>query len=148
MPAIKVDVSELTKLKADLTPGQINFVKSARAVVRRASFAVEKKIKIEMPVDPGRARASWGHWNGSLLKQTNPDAKADDAIWMVEDGGLSIVQGSNVDYIEDLNSGSSRQAPAGFLDRAATMGQIQLEAKLGLLDPLSKEYQMLIFEET
>ena len=148
MPAIKVDDSELKELKYDLVPAKDSFSRGARAAVKGASFAVEKKIKIEMPVDTGRARASWGHWNGSLLKQTNPDAKAGDAIWMVEDGGLSIVQGSNVDYIEDLNSGSSRQAPAGFLDRAAAMGQIQLEAKLGLLDPLSKEYSMRIFEET
>lgn len=150
MPATQtgVDYSQLTQLKRDLTPGQQNFVRGARAAVKSASFAVEKRIKIEMPVDTGRARASWGHWESSLLKVSNPDAKAGDAIWQVDDGGLSIKQGTNVDYVEDLNQGSSRQAPAGFLDRAAAMGQIQLEVKLGFLDPLSKEYAMRIFEET
>ena len=147
MPAIKVDASELKKLKADLTPGQINFVKSARAAVKGASFAVEKKIKIEMPVDYGVARASWGHWTDSDLKP-GANKSLGNPVWKIEDDGFSLIQGSSVPYIDDLNNGTSRQAAAGFLDRAAAMGQIQLEAKLGLLDPLSKEYQMRIFEET
>ncbi len=145
---IKSDNSELKKLKADITPGQIAFVKGARAAAKGASFAVEKRIKIDMPVDTGRARASWGHWTSADMKKTNADVRSNDSIWRVEDGGLSIVQGSNVDYIEDLNSGSSRQAAAGFLDRAAVKGQIELEVRLGILDPLSKEYTVRIFEET
>lgn len=148
MPAIKVDASQLKTLAADAAQAPRVTKEQAKAAVKGASFAVEKKVKVEMPVDTGRARASWGHWDGSLLKRANADSKAGDAVWMVEDDGLTIVQGSNVDYIEDLNSGSSKQAPAGFLDRAAAIGQIQLEVKLGTLDPLSKDYATRIFEET
>lgn len=148
MPAVKIDDSQLKSLAADAAQAPRLTREQAKMAVKGVSFAVEKKVKIGMPVDTGRARASWGHWNSSDLKRANPDASAGDAIWREEDDGLTIVQGSNVEYIEDLNSGSSRQAPAGFIDRAANMGGIQLEVKLGFLDPLSKEYAMRIFEET
>src|SRR3972149_4908095 len=147
MPAIKVDASELKTLAADARQAPRATEGQARAAVKGASFAVEKKIKIDMPVRFGVARSSWGHWTLDDLLP-GADKSLGDPVWRVEDGGLSIIQGSSVPYIEDLNAGSSRQAPAGFLDRAAAKGQIELEAKLGLLDPLSKEYQMRIFEET
>jgi hypothetical protein len=40
-------------------------------------------------------------------------------VWQVEDDGLSVLQGSNVVYIERLNEGHSQQAPAGFIDAGA-----------------------------
>lgn len=76
--------------------------------VRVVSFDAERMIKIKMPVDTGRARASWGH-------STAP-ADAGEGIWEEQQAALSLTQGSRVPYIEQLNQGSSKQAPAGFID--------------------------------
>lgn len=140
---ISIDKRELSELVAfsRTTPGQT--VSRARQTVKAVSLAVEKRVKVEMPVDSGRARASWGHWKGSV--RGNPDASVADAVWKEEDGGLTIEQGTNVPYVEQLNAGHSRQAPAGFVDRAGMFGQLTLEEELGMIDPLSPEYQGRLF---
>ena len=117
----------------------------AKVAVREASFAVEKRVKIEMPVDTGRARASWGHWTSGDMRTPNKAANAGDASWKEEDDGLTIAQGSNVGYIEMLNNGHSSQAPAGFLDKAQLVGQVELEKEVGLIDPLDPNLGWLEF---
>lgn len=77
--------------------------------IRVVSFSAERMIKIRMPVDTGRARASWGHNSGAM-------AAVDESIWQEDEDALSLTQGSRVGYIEQLNEGSSKQAPAGFID--------------------------------
>lgn len=62
-----------------------------------------RNIKIAMPVDTGRARASWG----------SPEA---EGVFFYEDDGMTNVQGTNVEYVQYLNEGHSKQAPAGFID--------------------------------
>ena len=90
--------------------------------LRKNSFALERLIKQAMPVDTGRARASWGHWKGSksLLnpksKKYNAEANTDEAIWEESEAKLTITQGTNVPYVSQLNEGHSQQAPAGFID--------------------------------
>jgi hypothetical protein len=71
-----------------------------------------------MPVDTGRARASWGHWTPGDLRMGIKGASSRDATWKEAMRDLSITQGSNVAYIGALNDGHSQQAPAGFLDVA------------------------------
>lgn len=102
----------------------------AQRAVKGASFAVERRIKNEMPVDEGRARASWGHWTPGDLVHPTPDSTRVDAHWVESDNGLTISQGSNVPYIAALNEGHSRQAPAGFIDRATEAGQRALIAAI------------------
>lgn len=77
--------------------------------IRVVSFSAERNIKIRMPVDTGRARASWGHNSGAM-------ASMDESIWTEDEDRLSLTQGSRVGYIEELNEGWSKQAPAGFID--------------------------------
>lgn len=76
--------------------------------VRVAAFEAERQVKLEMPVDTGRARASWGHSTAPALPG--------DGIWEEDRNDLTIVEGSEVEYIGPLNEGHSRQAPAGFID--------------------------------
>lgn len=104
-------------------------LRNVKAVVRAVSFATERRVKTRMPVDTGRARASWGHWTDNLTRP-NPQANPDDAAWKEEDDGLSIEQGSNVEYIDRLNAGHSKQAPAGFIDLAAEEGMNELERRV------------------
>ncbi len=125
---VTIDTSELKKLAQEATLAEKGTAVYARNTVKAVSFALERRIKSEMPVDTGRARASWGH--------------GPESIWKSDDGGLSITQGSNVDYIVYLEAGHSRQAPAGFIERAALLAQLRLEEKLGLVDPLDIETQI------
>ena len=140
---ITLDASDYRKLARQASQAERATARAARQAVKSASFAVEKRVKIEMPVDTGRARASWGHWSPGDMVRPGGDASAADATWRSEDGGLTIIQGSNVPYIEQLNQGHSRQAPAGFLDTAQLTGQVELEKELGLIDPLDPNLRWL-----
>lgn len=107
-------------------------------IVRERSFAVERQVKDDMPVDTGRARASWGHWSPDRLVQragggTDPAAKAEDAVFKEDPRNLSVTQGTNVPYVTDLNAGSSTQMSAGFIDRAAEHHAAEMEKDLGNL---------------
>lgn len=99
--------------------------------VKQESEGGRDKIKEAMPVRTGRARSSWGMWTPGTMVLPNPDAKASDAVWEVENEGKSIRQGSDVDYIPRLNEGSSRQAPAGFIDAIALLMLEDLEKSIG-----------------
>lgn len=95
-----------------------------RANVRAKSLQAKAGIQLRMPVDTGRAKASWGNVPAS------PPAFSDDGIWDERDDGATIIQGSKVEYIEYLNEGSSSQAPAGFIDVEASQAQARLETEL------------------
>jgi len=140
---ITIDASDYRKLARQASQAERATARAARQAVKSTGFAVEKRVKIEMPVDTGRARASWGHWTPSDMVRPGSEAGAADATWRSEDGGLTIIQGSNVPYIEQLNQGHSRQAPAGFLDTAQLTGQVELEKELGLIDPLDPNLRWL-----
>ena len=104
-------------------------IRSVKRNVRSVSLAVERRVKGEMPVDTGRARASWGHWtpgDADIGRIDNP-ASPSDSLWKEDDGGLSIEQGTNVEYVTYLNDGHSSQAPAGFIDRAEEIGNQELD---------------------
>jgi hypothetical protein len=79
--------------------------------VRKGAFEAERRVKVAMPVLTGRARASWGH--------SAPPALPGDGIWIEDEDSLTITEGTRVDYVQHLNEGSSRQAPAGFIDAIA-----------------------------
>ncbi len=135
MAMLTVNAVEVAAVKGFLVedaPRRIR--RAARRVVRRNATMAMTRIKERMPVDTGRARAGWGRWRRSDLV-TNPQrrrgparsrtfwrawyarrarANQADAIWI--DNGLSITQGTNVGYVAQLNAGSSRKAPAGFID--------------------------------
>lgn len=104
--------------------------------VREASFGLEKRIKNDMPVDSGRARASWGHWTPAEMVKPDPDASKSDAHWAEHNGGLTVEQGSNLEYIAALNEGHSQQAPAGFIDKAVEAAQ---RALVSAIDRMLRE---------
>lgn len=86
--------------------------------LRKHSLTVMRRVKIAMPVDTGAARARWGV------------AGAPGGVWEVRDNELTIEQGAKLEpyeYIERLNEGSSRQAPAGFIDVVAEDEGLALE---------------------
>lgn len=81
-------------------------------IVRAASMQTMRRVKARMPVDTGAARASWG------------------TIWLVSDSGMTIVHGSPLPYIQRLNEGWSRKAPAGFIDVEAERALDDIERQV------------------
>lgn len=93
-------------------------------VVRAESMQAKREVQVAMPVDTGRAKASWGN------KPSLTPAQLGDGIWDVKDDGFTIIQGSNVEYVPDLNDGHSAQAPAGFIDAVAVRAKKRFENTL------------------
>jgi len=105
--------------------------KRAAEKVSVTGLAIIQKIVPATPVDTGRARSNW------IASKNEPVAKIRDEI----DGGgsISIREGvavsasirggdkmfitNSLPYIESLNSGSSKQAPAGFVETAVDAGK-------------------------
>lgn len=157
-----LNITELVTAAATAQASAKTTLAAAQKALKAASFAVEKRVKLSMPVDTGRARTSWGHWTpadvrgGTRVSKAHTSGglkraaakgmpNASDPVWEEADNGLTITQGSNVPYIEYLNNGHSRQAPAGFLDKAQQVGQLELEKSLGLIDPTDPNLQWLQF---
>ncbi len=107
-------------------------VTRAREAVRKVSMSVERRIKSNppqgMPRDTGRASAGWGHWGGVPVQ--NAEAGPGDAVWEETDQGMTITQGTNIEYVEGLNAGHSQQSPAGFIDAAEDAGQRALDREI------------------
>lgn len=99
--------------------------KEAQQAVRKNSLMAERIIKDDMPVDTGRARASWGHYSPGDLKAPT-DSSSGDSVWEESPDGLTITQGSNLEYIKPLNEGHSQQMGAGFIDAAAQTAAVHL----------------------
>jgi len=122
MTQLQIDVREVIETAAWLS---LKPELAARILVNEImaqSMTTVRRVKQDMPVDTGRARASWA----SPGEQYEPG----DAVWSIEDGGLTVVQGSNVEYVVYLNEGHSQQAPAGFIDAAAADADEELERRI------------------
>lgn len=108
---------EIDAFTRDLVPAEV--VKLQKKLVLEALQRIVKKT----PVDTGRARGNW---------QTTIGESAETAIEVLDpDGGETIAKGlaaigqlppysivwisNNVNYIEFLEGGSSKQAPAGMV---------------------------------
>lgn len=102
-------------------------------MVRRVALAVDTAVVVSTPVDTGRARANWqvglgSAPQGSLPEPASPGEGATSALTRAQNvvatyrgtGTIHII--NNLHYIEALNNGHSRQAPAGFVGIAVVAG--------------------------
>ena len=131
---ITIESSELSTEAARAAGLEALVFLAAVEAIEAQSYRTERLMKEVMPVDTRRAASTWGHADGFLVKP-NPLYNAGEAVWNVEDGGLTITQGAGLspeNYIDDLNAGSSRQAPAGFIDTQAQRASVELESELGI----------------
>lgn len=93
------------------------FKERVKARLLAKSLTVVGRVKMSMPVDTGAARARWGV------------SGAPGGLWEILDAGMTIIQGAQLDpheYINELNEGSSQQAPAGFIDTIAYKAEEEL----------------------
>ncbi len=109
--------------------------------------AVVTDLALVTPVDTSEAISNWivalgapsrqtigphfagdfGSTFGASSSQTISEAKA---VLKAKAPGQAIYISNNLTYIEDLNNGSSRQAPAGFVERAELLGRKLVEQGL------------------
>lgn len=136
MAKTSIDISELNAAIARSAKIEPEVRRTAMKVLWKQSDALRLAIKARMPVDTGFAQWRWGEKQG----KRNPAS-----IWIEKEGAteLSIEQGAGLEpyeYIERLNAGWSKQAPAGFLDAEADRFAKLLEDELeeGLVVTLEK----------
>lgn len=84
------------------------------AIATETGLFAEREIKMRTPVDYGRLKASIGHFTPSDLRRGSSGASAADAFWdMVDDDGITIYVGTNVDYAPFIEFGHSH--PTGYV---------------------------------
>ncbi len=93
--------------------------------VRGVTLVVDQTLAITTPVDTGRARANWlPSLNTPDVRIVEPGQKSSiDATLKAYKITDTILISNNLPYIQKLNNGSSKQAPAGFVDAALQVGK-------------------------
>lgn len=112
-----------------------NIESNASLLVRRCATVVIEELAVRTPIDSGRAKSNWivtlnsptvariepHHFGvlGSTAPQTIKTVQARAAIVInrFKIGDTVIIQ-NNLDYIVDLEKGSSKQSPAGFIHQS------------------------------
>lgn len=121
--------------------------------VRRVAIVADREIVMATPVDTGRARSNWlvtvgsprsdviepysehtkGSGGGGSGAGESANAQAAINQGMLAIGsrkmGQAIFIQNNVPYINKLNAGSSKQAPANFV-RISVMNAVKIVQKL------------------
>jgi len=95
-----------------------------------AALIFRTQIMIQMPVRTGAAQNVWGQKPAPTVSHNQHWV---DGIWEITDNGLTIEVGAEHEdfaYIIRLNEGSSRQAPAGFIDTEWEKDMDEYEKKL------------------
>lgn len=106
-------------------------------VIKRVSFDVYNKAKKNTPVDTGRARGSWNiseeYADLSSLPQGQYPSGTSNAVGNIS-GKEEVHVSNNVEYIDVLDQGSSRQAPQGIVDITVAQVEAELAVIIGKLD--------------
>lgn len=120
----EIDSSQVDALIADINEAIGKSKDKAQEALRETATELRFRVYARMPRDSLRASQAWGVQPAptrryiSRTGKVNPGSSA-DGIFRFEDDGLTHEQGTTVPYVEELNAGSSMQAPAGFIDAEA-----------------------------
>lgn len=112
--------------------------RAVRRVSRQLVLDVNRKIAENTPIDTGWARSNWIPSKGRPLPQPVGDRENVDLLavssgiaeiksWDLFKGPAFIT--NNVPYINDLNAGTSKQAPPGFVQDSIRQGISGLSGK-------------------
>jgi hypothetical protein len=99
---------------------------------RQLTMSAFRRILERTPVDTGRARASWNISRGTPDESIPPEGYYGPAAAFGKVGALTpspqrlddIHISTNLDYVADLETGTSKQAPQGML--AITVAELKL----------------------
>jgi hypothetical protein len=99
-------------------------------VIQEVAQRTHAALVIGTPVKTGKARSNWqagldGRVPSGTLAPTSQGgalAAGEQQIYAkVSPKSIALV--NNVDYVDNLNAGSSSQAPAGFVEAAVNVGE-------------------------
>jgi len=126
----------LNQFSIDFTLAALQITENIDEGVRKVALAIDQAVVIATPVDTGRARSNWlvtvgsqsetdippyvpgsqGSTAGPNVQKALDQAKAAVAAYK---GAGAIFITNNLPYIQRLDEGWSKQAPAGYVSRAA-----------------------------
>lgn len=141
-------MAELGDLDGILKKAGQTIADNADRLTRRCALAVDAAVVLATPVDTGRARANWqveiGGPASGVVEPTDKSGQTaiSAGTKVIQDykGGNSINITNNLPYIERLNEGWSKQAPAGFVEQAVNVGTAAIAAEsANLVDGEVKE---------
>lgn len=137
-------MGDLKDLADSMRQRAANVALNAPQLTRLCALAIDASVVLATPVDTGRARANWQveigtPADGVIGDPTNPketfDVSGQTAISEGQkvinsyQGGSSINITNNLAYIGRLNSGWSKQAPAGFVERSIQIGVAAIQKR-------------------
>lgn len=119
-----------------------NVAYNADRVTRKCALAIDSAVVLATPVDTGRARANWqvsvntpittargpyspgkeGSTGGANAQAAIDQGKAAIASYKGGSPNSAIYLANNLSYIGKLNNGSSKQMPAGFVEKSILIG--------------------------
>jgi hypothetical protein len=127
--------------KKRITEIAVGVERNSDSLVRKTVITIASAVALRTPVDTGRARANWRtNIGGPLVAPvgTFPAGKegstgAAAAGQAIQDAtnkmqgytnksGTPVFISNNLPYIDRLNKGHSKQAPAGFVESAIMAG--------------------------
>lgn len=120
----------------------VRITKNVDAGWRATALVVDQTVVTATPVDTGRARSNWRVDTKPSTGQVEPYAPGEAGSTASANTAAAIAQGrqavqravgdelyisNNLDYIGELNAGSSAQAPANFVEAAVDAGVQQVK---------------------
>jgi Bacteriophage HK97-gp10, putative tail-component len=123
----------LHQFKADIAAFAKLVDVNQATVVKKIAFDLWTKITLKTPVKTGRARAGWGLSINSPIVATPPvgsySAPGTPDFSKV-DGKQIVYILNNVEYVPNLEDGSSKQAPAGMVRLSIMEIESEIEVTL------------------
>jgi hypothetical protein len=106
---------------------------------------VDKELRREgtgTPVDTGNARANWVPSIGApftgIATNNGPHDAGVIAILAYELKQGALYESNNVPYMRALNNGHSKQAPAGFIERAIDVASATMRDRIAAAEDVTK----------
>jgi len=106
---------KVTNLKNETEQFKDKTLKEQEKILRARALQAFADVKLITPVDTGRARNSWYIGYDDQYKDTQFGSAT---ILVEKDKPTKIIVTNGTTYIQFLNDGSSRQAPARFIEAA------------------------------
>lgn len=131
----------------DLAKSMAKLAEDLPLEVNRLSIACAETVLFDLvkktPVDTSNALSNWvislgtlsgqeiepyffGSKGSTYIQSSNTAFNIGKDELRMKKQGQNIFISNNVDYIVDLNNGTSKQEPAGFVYRAALLGKIEV----------------------
>lgn len=137
-------MADFNKLADDIATRTVNVQKNVAGLVLKTALNIDNNLLRSTPVDTGWARANWqmtmdGPATGFVMTRetVTPDSLAPQMSMTrvaasYKQGDIWIT--NNVPYLKYLNNGSSKKAPAGFIEFAISEGARGVRLKGRLVD--------------